>query len=268
MSLRSFPRVTFRVRAASETFSSIKTLQTPFRSSGSCDRANSISSNLNGSSSKTQKSPEAFSVPGLSKSSSSDVRLKYQRFFAKTRLSTLGVCLDKNADRYVGSEDFVSSYVARNLLSTTFLKASAISSVSVWGRLYRLASFRAVISICFSAYVSMRTDRFLSTALSITATKVFYINRYKFSPKKIFAPSADFPDNICGMETPKFSKRDRRKRIAEILAKGLSRCLDAEYKSSNINGFGENKDSRIVAYKIDIPQNRSVSASRENEKHK
>ena len=114
----------------------------------------------------------------------------------------------------------------------------------------------------------MRTDRFLSTALSIAATKVFYINRYKFSPKKIFAPSADFPDNICGMETPKFSKRDRRKRIAEILAKGLSRCLDAEYKSSNINGFGKNKDSRIVAYKVDIPQNRSVSVSRENEKHK
>ena len=180
----------------------------------------------------------------------------------------MGVCLDKNADRYVGSEDFVSSYVARNLLSTTFLKASAISSVSVEGRLYRLASFRAVISICFSAYVSMRTDRFLSTALSIAATKVFYISRYKFSPKKIFAPSADFPDNICGMETPKFSKRDRRKLIAEILAKGLSRCLDAEYKSSNINGFGENKDSRIVAYKVDIPQNRSVSVSRENEKHK
>lgn len=70
------------------------------------------------------------------------------------------------------------------------------------------------------------------------------------------------------METPKFSKRDRRKLIAEILAKGLSRCLDAEYKSSNINGFGENKDSRIVAYKVDIPQNRSVSASRDNEKHK
>lgn len=138
------------------------------------------------------KSPEAFSVPGLSKSSSSEVRLKYPRFFAKTRLSTLGVCLDKNADRYVGGEDFVSSYVARNLLSTAFLKASAISSVSVAGRLYRLASFRAVISICFSAYVSMRTDRFLSTALSIAAIKVFYISRYKFSPKKNFCAVRGF----------------------------------------------------------------------------
>lgn len=163
-----------------------------FQVVGQFDRANSISSNLNGSSSKTQKSPEAFSVPGLSKSSSSDVRLKYPRFFAKTRLSTLGVCLDKNADRYVGSEDFVSSYVAKNLLSTAFLKASAISSASVAGRLYRLASFQAVISICFSAYVSMRTDRFLSTALSIAATKVFYISRYKFSPKKNFCAVRGF----------------------------------------------------------------------------
>lgn len=59
-------------------------------------------------------------------------------------------------------------------------------------------------------------------------------------------------------------EKDGRKCIAEILAKGLSRCVDAVDKSTNISGIGKNKVSRTVAYEVDIPQNKSVCEGHEN----
>lgn len=59
-------------------------------------------------------------------------------------------------------------------------------------------------------------------------------------------------------------EKDGRKRIAEILAKGLSRCVDSVDKSRDISDMGENKVSRTVAYEVDIPQNKSVSKVHEN----
>ena len=70
------------------------------------------------------------------------------------------------------------------------------------------------------------------------------------------------------METYKLLKSERRKRIAEILAKGLSRCVDRLDKSSDISELEENKDSQNVAYEVDIPQDKSVSEAHENEKHR
>lgn len=66
------------------------------------------------------------------------------------------------------------------------------------------------------------------------------------------------------MDELKCLKSDRRKRIAEILAKGLSRCVDSVDKSTNISAIGENKNSRTVVYEVDIPQNKSVSKVHEN----
>lgn len=66
------------------------------------------------------------------------------------------------------------------------------------------------------------------------------------------------------METYKLLKSERRKRIVEILAKGLSRCVDRLDKSSDISELEECKDSRNVAYKVDIPRDRSVSKAHEN----
>ena len=63
-------------------------------------------------------------------------------------------------------------------------------------------------------------------------------------------------------------EKDGRKRIAEILAKGMSRCVDAVDKSSDISDMGENKVSRTVAYEVDIPQNKSVCEGHENERHR
>ncbi len=63
-------------------------------------------------------------------------------------------------------------------------------------------------------------------------------------------------------------EKDGRKRIAEILAKGMSRCVDAVDKSSDISDMGENKVSRTVVYEVDIPQNKSVCEGHENEKHR
>lgn len=62
----------------------------------------------------------------------------------------------------------------------------------------------------------------------------------------------------------KHLKTARRKRIVEILAKGLSRCVDSVDKSRDISDMGENKVSRTVAYEVDIPQNKSVSKVHEN----
>lgn len=64
------------------------------------------------------------------------------------------------------------------------------------------------------------------------------------------------------------TKNSRRHRIVEILAKGLSRCADIEYKSSNIIDLCKNKPSKNVAYRLDIPKDKSVSVRHENEKHK
>lgn len=66
------------------------------------------------------------------------------------------------------------------------------------------------------------------------------------------------------MDELKCLKSDRRKRIAEILAKGLSRCVDSVDKSTNISAIGENKNSRTVVYEVDIPQNKSVCEGHEN----
>ena len=70
------------------------------------------------------------------------------------------------------------------------------------------------------------------------------------------------------MENNNLLKTDHRKRIAEILAKGLSRCVDAVDKSSNISDMEKNKDSQTVAYEVDIPQNKSVCEGHENERHR
>ena len=70
------------------------------------------------------------------------------------------------------------------------------------------------------------------------------------------------------METYKLLKSERRKCIVEILAKGLSRCVDRLDKSSYISELEENKDSLNVAYEVDIPQDKSVSKTHENEKHR
>lgn len=66
------------------------------------------------------------------------------------------------------------------------------------------------------------------------------------------------------MDELKCLKSDRRKRIAGILAKGLSRCVDVVDKSTNISAIGENKNSRTVVYEVDIPQNKSVCEGHEN----
>lgn len=59
-----------------------------------------------------------------------------------------------------------------------------------------------------------------------------------------------------------------RIRIAEILANGISRRVDSEYKSSNISSLDKNKDSENVAYRLDIAKDKSVSVGHENEKHR
>lgn len=70
------------------------------------------------------------------------------------------------------------------------------------------------------------------------------------------------------MENNNLLKTDRRKRLAEILAKGLSCCVDSVDKSTNISAIGENKVSRTVVYEVDIPQNKSVCEDHENERHR
>ena len=59
-----------------------------------------------------------------------------------------------------------------------------------------------------------------------------------------------------------------RIRIAEILANGISRRVDSEYKSSNISSLDKNKDSENIAYRLDIAKDKSVSVGHENEKHR
>lgn len=66
------------------------------------------------------------------------------------------------------------------------------------------------------------------------------------------------------MDELKYLKTDRRKRIVEILAKGLSRCVDSVDKSRDISDMEQNKVSRTVAYEVDIPQNKSVCEGHEN----
>jgi len=66
------------------------------------------------------------------------------------------------------------------------------------------------------------------------------------------------------MENIKVLEPDRWKRIIDILAKGLSRRVDRLDKSSDISELEKNKDSRNVAYKLDIPRDRSVSKAHEN----
>lgn len=70
------------------------------------------------------------------------------------------------------------------------------------------------------------------------------------------------------METYKLLKSERKKRIVEILSKGLSRCVDRLDKSSDISDMEKNINSQSVAYEVDIPQDKSVSKAHENEKHR
>jgi hypothetical protein len=70
------------------------------------------------------------------------------------------------------------------------------------------------------------------------------------------------------MKNNNLLKAERRKRIVEILAKGLSRCVDSADKSTNISGIEGSKISRTVAYEVDIHQDKSVSESHENERHR
>ena len=57
-----------------------------------------------------------------------------------------------------------------------------------------------------------------------------------------------------------------RKRIVEILTKGLSRCVDMKYKSRNISNLAENKTSENVAYQLDILRDKSVITAHEKRK--
>lgn len=68
------------------------------------------------------------------------------------------------------------------------------------------------------------------------------------------------------MEHYRNLRSEHRKRIVDILVKGLSRCVDNDYKSRTISNLTKNKDSRFVAYELDIPKDKSVSTSHENQK--
>ncbi len=59
---------------------------------------------------------------------------------------------------------------------------------------------------------------------------------------------------------------NNRKRIVEILSKGLSRCVDVNYKSRNISNLSENKSSENVAYQLDILRDKSVTTAHEKRK--
>lgn len=66
------------------------------------------------------------------------------------------------------------------------------------------------------------------------------------------------------METYKLLKSEHRKGIVEILAKGLSRCVDRLNKSSDISELEENKDSLNVSKELGLPKDKSVSDVHEN----
>ena len=66
------------------------------------------------------------------------------------------------------------------------------------------------------------------------------------------------------MESYKNLKIERRKRVVEILAKGLSRVVDNWNKSSDISKLRENKYSQFVDYKVDIPRDKSVCVNHES----
>ena len=68
------------------------------------------------------------------------------------------------------------------------------------------------------------------------------------------------------MEHCRNLRSERRKRIVDILVKGLSRCVGNNYKSRTISKLTENKNSRFVAYELDITKDKSVSTSHENQK--
>lgn len=59
---------------------------------------------------------------------------------------------------------------------------------------------------------------------------------------------------------------NNRKRIVEILSKGLSRCVDVNYKSRNISNLSKNKSSENVAYQLDILRYKSVTTTHEKRK--
>ena len=59
---------------------------------------------------------------------------------------------------------------------------------------------------------------------------------------------------------------NNRKRIVEILSKGLSRCVDVNYKSRNISNLSKNKSSENVAYQLDILRDKSVTTTHEKRK--
>ena len=62
------------------------------------------------------------------------------------------------------------------------------------------------------------------------------------------------------------ANENNRKRIVEILTKGLSRCVDMEYKSRDISNLIENKSSENVAYQLDILRDKSVTTAHEKRK--
>ena len=62
------------------------------------------------------------------------------------------------------------------------------------------------------------------------------------------------------------ANENNRKRIVEILSKGLSRCVDVNYKSRNISNLSENKSSENVAYQLDILRDKSVTTAHEKRK--
>ena len=57
---------------------------------------------------------------------------------------------------------------------------------------------------------------------------------------------------------------NNRKRIVEILSKGLSRCVDVNYKSRNISILSENKFSNNVSKELGFPKDKSVSMVHED----
>lgn len=68
------------------------------------------------------------------------------------------------------------------------------------------------------------------------------------------------------MKISKNLKTEHRKRVVEILSKGLSRCVDVNYKSRNISNLSKNKSSENVAYQLDILRDKSVTTAHEKRK--
>lgn len=65
-------------------------------------------------------------------------------------------------------------------------------------------------------------------------------------------------------EVLKNISKESRSRLVAILLKGLIRCVNDKYKSSNIADSKANKDSQNVAYELGSFEDKSVDVDHEN----